>query len=60
MLDKRETFHLIASNGLNIYEPEDDRVIQLYRGFHDALKPGGVLITSALTPPPTTPLHPNG
>jgi SAM-dependent methyltransferase len=52
MLDQRETFDLIASNGLNIYEPDDDRVVQLYRGFHDALKPGGVLVTSALTPPP--------
>lgn len=44
---------VLASNGLNIYEPDDDRVTALYRGFHDALRPGGTLVTSFLTPPPT-------
>jgi SAM-dependent methyltransferase len=43
---------LLASNGLNIYEPDNERVIALYRSFHDALKPGGTLVTSFLTPPP--------
>jgi SAM-dependent methyltransferase len=52
-LEERESFDLIASNGLNIYEPDDDRVRALYRAFFDALRPGGVLVTSALTPPPT-------
>ncbi|AOK30681.1 MULTISPECIES: class I SAM-dependent methyltransferase [Burkholderia] len=42
----------LTSNGLNIYEPDEDRVIALYRRFFDALKPGGHLITSFLTPPP--------
>ncbi len=42
---------LITSNGLAIYESDDRRVIQLYRGFFKALKPGGYLITSFLTPP---------
>ncbi|MES2345801.1 MAG: class I SAM-dependent methyltransferase [Chlamydiota bacterium] len=51
-LDLSEEFDLIASNGLTIYEPNDDRVIALYMQFYGALKPGGVLITSFVTPPP--------
>lgn len=43
---------LLTSNGLNIYEPDNERVTALYRSFHDALKPGGTLVTSFLTPPP--------
>ncbi len=43
---------VITSNGLNIYEPDETRVIELYRQFYDNLKPGGTLITSFLTPPP--------
>lgn len=46
-------FDLISSNGLNIYEPDDERVTQLYQAFYNALKPGGKLVTSFLTPPPT-------
>lgn len=45
-------FDLITSNGLSIYEPEDEKVTELYRGFFEALKPGGYLVTSFLTPPP--------
>ncbi len=45
-------FDLIASNGLNTYEPDDDRVTDLYRHFNTALQPGGLLVTSFLTPPP--------
>lgn len=48
-----EEFDLIASNGLNIYEPDDRRVTELYRGFFAALRPGGILVTSFLTPPPS-------
>lgn len=44
---------LLTSNGLNIYEPDDARVTDLYRSFLRALKPGGTLVTSFLTPPPT-------
>lgn len=44
---------VLASNGLNIYEPDDERVTALYRRFHEALRPGGTLVTSFLTPPPT-------
>jgi SAM-dependent methyltransferase len=45
-------FDLISSNGLNIYEPDDNRVTSLYQQFYAALKPGGKLVTSFLTPPP--------
>lgn len=43
---------VITSNGLNVYERNDARVVELYRQFFDNLKPGGALITSFLTPPP--------
>lgn len=45
-------FDLISSNGLNIYEPDDEKVTLLYQKFYDALKEGGKLVTSFLTPPP--------
>ena len=47
-----EKLDLIASNGLSIYEKNDEKVVGLYRQFYHALKPGGLLITSFLTPPP--------
>ncbi|MCF6766364.1 methyltransferase domain-containing protein [Thiotrichales bacterium 19S3-7] len=46
-------YDLISSNGLNIYEPSNDRVIALYKEFYQALKTGGKLVTSFITPPPT-------
>jgi hypothetical protein len=46
---------LVASNGLNIYVPERDKVINLYRSIFQTLKPGGMLVTSALTLPPGNP-----
>lgn len=45
-------YDIITSNGLNIYEPNDEKVVDLYRNFYTALKPCGLLITSFLTPPP--------
>lgn len=45
-------YDLISSNGLNIYEPDDDKVLQLYQQFYTALKPGGRLVTSFITFPP--------
>lgn len=47
-----DQFDLISSNGLNIYEPDDERVTKLYDKFYKALKVGGKLVTSFLTPPP--------
>ncbi len=47
---------ILTSNGLNIYEHDDARVTELYRRFFNALKPGGKLITSFLTPPPSSTL----
>lgn len=47
----REAFDIITTNGLNIYEKDDDRVVAFYRGLLQALKVGGKLICSALTPP---------
>jgi len=44
---------VLTSNGLNIYEPDEARVTALYRQFFEALKPGGQLVTSFLTPPPS-------
>jgi len=46
-------YDLISSNGLNIYEPNSEKVKDLYRQFHKALKPRGKLVTSFLTYPPT-------
>lgn len=43
-------FDVVTSNGLNIYEPSDDRVVALYRGFRGLLRPRGTLVTSHLTP----------
>ncbi len=48
----KEEYDVITSNGLNFYEPDNDRVIELYREFHKALKPNGSLISSFMTPPP--------
>lgn len=51
-LDFNDEFDLISSNGLNIYEPKDEKVTALYQRFYKALKPGGKLVTSFLTYPP--------
>lgn len=48
-----EEFDVLTSNGLNIYVHDDAKVFTLYQEFYKALKPGGTLITSFLTPPPT-------
>jgi hypothetical protein len=47
-----EQFSLLTSNGLNVYEPDDGKVLQLYRHFFQSLVPGGALVTSTITPPP--------
>jgi Methylase involved in ubiquinone/menaquinone biosynthesis len=43
---------MLTSCGLNIYTPDPNRVLDLYRQFFKALKPGGQLILSFLTYPP--------
>ena len=48
----RGGFDLLTSNGLTFYEMDDEKVTALYRQFYDALKPGGMLVTSFLTPSP--------
>lgn len=47
-----EEFDVILSSGLNVYEPDPDKVLELYGKFFKALKPGGSLIISVLTYPP--------
>ncbi len=56
-LESPERFDVLTSNGLNIYVQDNEKVKALYRSFYDSLKPGGVLVISALTPPPA--LDPN-
>jgi len=51
-LPYRDHFDLISSSGLNIYEPDEAKTIALYQQFYQALKPGGALHISFLTPPP--------
>lgn len=51
-LEQENYFDIMTGNGLNIYEPDDGKVIELYRNFFNALKPGGILITGFLTPSP--------
>jgi len=48
-------FDLISSNGLNIYVPEAAKVTELYKQFYQALVPGGKLVTSFVTYPPSFP-----
>jgi len=52
-LGLRNEFDLISSNGLNVYEADQDKVTELYRQFYLALKPGGKLVTSFLPYPPS-------
>lgn len=41
---------VLTSSGLNIYEPDDERIIALYRAFRHRMTRGGTLVTSVLTP----------
>ncbi|BCA94168.1 hypothetical protein TUM19329_05290 [Legionella antarctica] len=52
-LDVDRQFDLISSNGLTIYEPNEKKVTELYQLFYNALKPGGRLVSSFITPPPS-------
>ena len=50
-LNFHESFDLITSNGLNIYEPNTEKLIDFYQEIAKALRPNGVLITSYLSHP---------
>lgn len=56
-LNLHNEFDLISSNGLIIYEPDDEKVMELFRLFYQALKSGGKLVTSFFTPPPILTEH---
>ena len=43
---------LLTSSGLNVYESDPVKLLELYSRFYTALKPGGELIISVLTYPP--------
>lgn len=43
---------LITSNGLNVYISDKNKVLELYRVFHRALKKNGRLVIGVLTHPP--------
>lgn len=51
-LNIMEEYDLITSNGLNMYEPDSGKVLQLYSNFYNALRPNGLLLISFLPPPP--------
>lgn len=51
-LNRHAEFDMITTNGLNIYEADDEKVTDLYRQLCVALKPNGKLIGSALSCPP--------
>ncbi|MGW7386853.1 SAM-dependent methyltransferase [Streptomyces sp. NPDC054794] len=46
---------LLTSNGLNMYEADPERLMELYRGFARALRPGGRLLVSFIPRPPAPP-----
>lgn len=51
-LEYKEEFDFISSIGLNVYEEDHGKVINLYSQLYKALKSGGVLFTGVLTWPP--------
>ena len=48
----KDEFTLLTSNGLNVYEADDDKVTGLYQQFFKVLMLGSILVTSFLTPSP--------
>ena len=45
-LSFKDEFTLLTCHGLHIYEPDDEKVTELYQQFFKALIPGGILVTS--------------
>lgn len=50
-LEDVNTFHIMVSNGLTIYEPDHNRVVDFYTRCQRSLIKGGIMIGSFLTPP---------
>ena len=50
--DEDNKFDLITSNGPHIYEPSEERLVELYKNFYEALRPNGYLVTSFIAKPP--------
>ena len=51
-MDLEDQFDILTSNGLNIYVKDDDKVVSMYKNFYKAIKTGGILVTSSISPPP--------
>ena len=45
-LSFKDKFKLLTNHGLNIYEPDNEKVTKLYQQFFQALMPEGILVTS--------------
>jgi len=56
-LPQENAYDLILSNGLSIYEKDQNKLLQLFQSFAKALVSRGILITSFVTPHPA--LDPN-
>ncbi|WP_411147255.1 SAM-dependent methyltransferase [Streptomyces sp. A30] len=54
-LDLDAEADLLTSNGLNMYESDPERLVELYRNFARALRPGGRLLVSFIPAPPAPP-----
>ena len=52
-----EEFDILLSNGLGFYVADDNNLKALYNKFYQAIKPGGLIVTSFVTPNPR--LDPN-
>ena len=52
-LNYENEFDLISSNGLTIYEPDEEKISEIFFQFYRALKKEGKLVTSFVTHPPT-------
>lgn len=47
----QKSYDAISSNGLTLYEPDDEKVLEFYQNCFAALKTNGKFITCFLTPP---------
>ncbi len=52
-MNMTDRFDFLMSHGLSVYEPNQQRVVELYKEFRNALKPQGMFLTYFTTPPPT-------